>query len=279
MKKLWKFLEIVVLLGIIGASGYFAYQKSLSPCQKTLEYSIGRFDSQFGISQEDFKNYLAKADVVWEKQIGKNVFEYNPNASFKINLIYDERQLAIVQKQKEEFGLTASENVFKQLDIQFINFKNDYDAMTVDYEKSLVLYKAHKLSNVQINNLNNEGVNLNNMIVELNKLLKERNDKAAEYNKIAADYNNKYNGGLEFNQAEYKGNPSNQTGEINVYEFNNERDLVLALAHEFGHALGLEHVENPSSVMYYLTNTNTQDIPTLTTEDLAELNRVCPDAR
>ena len=92
---------------------------------------------------------------------------------------------------------------------------------------------------------------LNKETSQLNALLKERNLKAVEYNKIARSYNKKYGHGLEFNQAEYTDK------EINVYQFGNRKDLILALTHELGHALGMDHVENPKSIMHFLTGANT----------------------
>ena len=117
--------------------------------------------------------------------------------------------------------------------------------------------------------MNREASAINALSKELNTLLERRNAKAAEYNKVAEDYNKKYNRSLEFNQAEYTGK------EINIYQFGNRKDLILALSHEFGHALGMNHVENPKSVMYYLTGINTEGGPSLSKEDMVELNRVC----
>jgi hypothetical protein len=299
MKKL---LQYFFLLILIGASAYFAYQSTLKPCDKPIEYSIGRFDTQFGLSQEDFKVHIASASSVWEKALNRKIFIYKPNASFKINLIYDERQLTTIQKQKTEFGLSAAEDAFKKLDDSFNALKAQYDQKVSSYESSLASFKSRESAyeaevglwngkggapkdkfkeleaernylNNESEKLNTETVFINNMSKQLSDLLKERNAKAAEYNKVAENYNKKYSGGFEFNQAEYKLN--NLAGEINVYQFGNKRDLILALTHELGHALGMNHVENPKSIMYYLTGINAQTSPDPTAEDLAELNKVC----
>lgn len=290
--------QYIILLILIGTSGYFIYQKTLTPCDKPLEYSIGRFDTQFGLSQADFKSYVSEAGSVWEKVLNKKVFVYNPDAIFKINLIYDERQLVTMQKQKTEFGLSAVEETFEKLDAQFNVFKNQYDKKVSGYEQALAAFKDRKSSydaevtawnskggapkdkyeslnvegrylNGEAQRLNTEAMEINTMTKQFNVILEERNTKATEYNKVAQDYNKKYSTGLEFDQAQYTGK------EIDVYQFGNKKDLILALTHELGHALGMDHVENPKSIMYYITGANTETNPTPSVEDLAELGRVC----
>lgn len=300
-----KLLQYIILLTLIGTSGYFIYQDTLSPCDKPLQYDIGRFDTQFGISKEDFKTYIADSEKVWEKALGRQVFAYKTGAEFKINLIYDERQLSTTQKQKTEFGLSAVEDAFRKLDSEFNTFKNQYENEVASYERELAVFEEKKEAydstvsvwnkkggvpaikyetleaersylNIEASRLNRQIISINAMAKELNILLAERNLKAAEYNKIAESYNKKYGEGLEFNQAEYKsGGSFGGGGEINVYQFSNKKDLILALSHEFGHALGMDHTENPKSIMYYLTGINAEITPTLSAEDLAELNRVC----
>ncbi len=278
--------------------GYSYYFNPPDPCEKPLKYSIGRFDSQFGISQEDLRAYTAEAASIWQKAIGREMFVYDADAGFKINLIYDERQIATVQKQRTESGLSLVEAAFKVSDAQFKTFKTRYDEKLAAYEQAFAAYEERKSAydeavsewnarggapkdeyealelerrylNEEARRLNKEVSAIKNMAAELGAILTERNTKASEYNKAAQAYNAKYNQNLEFNQAEYNGK------EINIYQFGNKNDLVLALAHEFGHTLGMGHTDNPDSVMYYLTTMNAETTPVLTAEDLAELQRVC----
>lgn len=279
--------------------GYSWYQYNLTPCDKVLEYSIGRFDSHFGLTEKDFKSYITKAEESWENTLSKNLFEYKAEAKFKVNLIYDERQQETVLKQRDESGLNKAETSLRSLDARLALFKSQYDSRTLalermrqdydlelrDYEAGVKYWNSHGGApkkefqdlenkreglNVSTAQLNNEAAAINNMVKQLNTLIEERNQGAADYNTAAKAYNQKYGGGAEFNQAEYNG------GEINVYQFGDEKSLVAALSHELGHTLNMEHVENSSSIMYYLRDSqNTSPKPTPSAEDLVELKRVC----
>lgn len=299
MKILKNIITFAFIVGAFIYSGYSFYLYSLNPCDRPLEYAIGRFDTEFGVSQEKFKYQITEAGSVWEKALNKKMFLYNPKAKFKINLIYDVRQLATAQKQKTEFGLSAAEDILKQLDSEFNQMKAAYDRRLMAHQVAGSTFEVEQKSyeskvnywnvqngapskaeyellqaegrslNVEAKQLNDEGRLLNQSVKELNALLDKRNEAARAYNQVAQNYNQKYGHGLEFNQAEYTGQA------INVYQFGSQKDLAVALAHELGHALGLNHTENPASIMYYMTGGNTAVKPSPSTEDLAELRRVC----
>ena len=294
-----KILNTLFILAIFGALGFSWWQYNLTPCDRGLEYSIGRLDTNFGLSEEQFKKYVQNSEAPWEKALNKNVFEYNPAAKFTVNLIYDERQRETILKQKTESGLTAAESFFKNLDSKFNTAKADYenkvasfesakstlDARAAKYEQEVNYWNTRKGAprqkyeelevervalNREIELLNARAQELKELSNNFNQALRERNEAAKDYNRVVEQYNQKYGGHSEFDQAEYNGE------EINIYQFTDSKGLIMALAHEFGHALAMDHVENSKSIMYYLRDSqNLPASPIPTAEDLAELKKVC----
>src|SRR6185369_17119194 len=99
MNKIFKTLLSIGLVGLIvfiflgplkGALTEF--EARYFPCRQPIAYSLGQFDTKFGISKTDFLIAVATAEEIWEKSAGKQLFEYAPDGALKINLIYDARQ-------------------------------------------------------------------------------------------------------------------------------------------------------------------------------------------
>jgi hypothetical protein len=65
--------------------------------------------------------------------------------------------------------------------------------------------------------------------------------------------------------------------EIVIHQFDDRDHLILVLAHELGHALGLGHTGVPGSVMADASGPDSRDgPPALSPSDLALLRSVCP---
>jgi hypothetical protein len=271
----------------------------LKPCRMPLKYSVGEIDPRFNISQEQLKNILSEAEVIWEKKDGLNFFEYDPNAELQIKMVYDERQKKTDEAEEFEANFQVMEKQQLALDRQYGGADAEYDKklsrFNVDfkkYEKDLKNYgkdvnywnerggvpadeydklkKERKKLEKTYTELKNKENELNNLATKINGIVKKENILANQYNSAVITYRNKYGEVQEFEKGVY-----DSAQGITVYQFKEASDLRLALAHELGHALGVDHTEDPKSIMYYLMSEQDLENSVLAEEDLAQLKKVC----
>jgi predicted Zn-dependent protease len=116
------------------------------------------------------------------------------------------------------------------------------------------------------------------MSVELNSLINKINETASTLNTMAKNLNitvDTYNAvgqntPREFNEGIYEQNSLGQS--ITIYQFENKQKLIRVLAHEFGHAINLDHVPQKNAIMYEL---NTSNNMTATNEEISNLKKIC----
>ncbi|MFA6428857.1 MAG: matrixin family metalloprotease [Candidatus Buchananbacteria bacterium] len=271
-----------------------------TPCTKPIAYSLGSVDAKFKISKQDLLKILAQAGKIWSAPAGKQLFTYQTEGALKINLIYDYRQEAtdklalmgiLVKRDLKSYeALTSKYNLLKQqyatsqaavnkLQVAYNQQFNDYQATVAKWNKqggapeavyrqlNLVRQDLDQLAQQlteQVAKLNELIVQLNAEGVVLNGLAEELNLKVERYNKVGVQ------NGQEFNEGIYTQSAEGQV--IDVYQFDNPQVLLRVLAHEFGHALGLDHTANSKDIMYRLNQSSNL---TLSANDLTALKNKC----
>ena len=286
---------IALIATIIFATSNW-YVTTASICPVPITYRVGNLDSRFPITAEEIKTVAARAEAVWESASGRDLFVYDDESDFTINLIYDERQQRTVTEEEWRIRLDEMQKehqaLIAKIDGLGVRYQSDvasYDNKREEYEAKLVAYnakvekynqeggappevfkdlqkEAESLAKMQKDMLALEK-KLNQQIDVVNKLGEEGNTKIAAYNAEVVEYNEVF-GALEtFTQGDY------ERERINIYKFSDVDELNRVIVHEFGHALGIGHVEMEGSVMYYLMTE--QSTPALSTEDISAFTAIC----
>lgn len=311
MRKLFFSLVSAVLVAI-GLWNIYIYKgedirKLLEgPCSRPLHYSIGQVDRRFAIKYADLQQAVTQAEAEWETQMGQDLFQYDPAADFRINLIFDERQQQSNEIKSIEETLNELESTDAAIKQKYATIKADYDRKIIafenlrkDYEQRLAKFnrsveywnqkggapekefdkmKQEEKALKQIfEKLEAQRRDINALANSLNKLANEEKGVVEKYNTHVNTYSSKFGQSREFEKGLY----SFQNGlrSIDIYQFNEIKDLRLILMHEMGHALSIGHVENPRSIMYYMVGDQDMDAPALTDEDRAGLQSVCQKNR
>lgn len=294
MKKFFIWIIIVFLSG----AGFFAWNRFLLPCGEPLRYSLGSFHPYFGITEDEFRQEIRAAEQVWEQAFGKELFMYDPEALFKVNLIFDQRQLQTLAGQKLEQSLneikveqkTLAEKNAASFELYQKTLK-EYEVLLAAFQKRLAEYNErvafwNKQGGAPVaeyeqlqtesgtlkkleKDLEAKRYDVNTLADMVNRFSKEQVRVVDQYNAKVEGYVRRYGEPKDFDQGDYDGMA------MNIYQFDDRAHLRLVLAHELGHMLGIGHVDDPSAMMYYKMEQQDPDRLTLTADDRAALAGVC----
>jgi hypothetical protein len=283
------------------AVSYHQALRYVAPCEVPISYRITSIDPRFHVATSTVEKSARDAVAVWDAAAGKQLFkEVQGSPQVNVRLVYDVRQQTTTQLQglgdKIETGTAQYDTLQKQYDTlrdQYFMQKAAFESDSASFERDAEAYQQSVSSwnsrggaprsvvqdlnsqksalETRQKTLQSEQTRVNALADQVNALAARLNGVASEINTTAKTYNTVGSQtGEEFEEGVYESAAGQES--ITVYEFDSQDRLTRLLAHEFGHALGLEHVENSDSIMYRLNQSSNFDP---TKEDVVELDRVC----
>jgi IS1 family transposase len=287
----WLFLVCVVL-------GVLVWHQHRGVCHTPILYRIGHIDTQFGLSDSAVRAALERAEQLWENGLGHNLFAYSATAKLTINFVFDERQRTTHVKQRLLSKLQQTEASHASLAQSYATWlvlyqdkRQAYETAHRAYETRVQAYNAqvqqwnarggpsaqaqHTLAaeRAQIEDSQRQLVadqdELQDIIATLQELADRDKTVVETHTRQVQSYNTLYGEYRRFHKGEYNGQ------EITIYQYQDLADLILILAHELGHALGLAHVADSKAVMHEILSDQDLNALTLTGADVRALHTAC----
>lgn len=293
-----RFSYFITLTLTLAIAATYWYQSTSYICPVPVAYRIGDIDQSFDLGQAEVLLAIDQATAIWEQQLGEDLFVFDEQADLAVSFVFDDRQARSDAQANDEARLNtiATENdrirdTLDQLVVRYDGMQQSFLDRNATYEAQL---SQHNEAVRQINDrggvdgdayaslettqaeLSREAAALRTLQTQLrdlgsqiNQLSVEGNRLITSYNDDVAAFNDAYNTNEIFSSGHYTGD------QITIYTFANEAELVSILAHEFGHALGIGHVDTPGALMYYLLEEDVAQPMDLTDADIAAYAATC----
>jgi hypothetical protein len=272
-------LSTLVLAAILLVLLLFAYPRYYNPCGKARTYRIGQIDERFGISPGEFSLLTKKAADMWSVPFSRDLFRETPDGKIVIEMVYDHRQDASEKMRRLNTDVSAGRESYEELKRHYDELKRDYerktweaDRLAAEYQRRVQAFNAENdagrrrggVSEETYRRLQRELADLNVTHADLQRRREDLNQNANMMNHLSSMINSiatKHQTDVEsyrkqgerlggmFCKGLYKREGFKES--ITIYQYGGKKDLVQVLAHEFGHALGIVHVDVPNALMYH----------------------------
>jgi predicted Zn-dependent protease len=294
-------LSIVFTTNLNAETSYLARDFN-KDCSLSRTYKVIKFDPRFGISKGELRLALINAGALWNKALGKKVFRevFNKDADIDISLEYTEG-LKVYLKAKEMLSKGLEINLdydeFSEIQRKQREHGNDLKEKIIDINKKIsefdreiqLLQSQGRLTQTRRNYILSEMNRLRNDSRKINQEVHDFNANSTFMNDWAGIINNKQKGFREelsfLNKMKKNGIDYHEAGlyrrlgdkeDIYLKLFSNKQELKAVIAHEFGHALGLGHIKDPNSIMYF--SMQNQPLTNLSKSDILALKSKCRDS-
>jgi hypothetical protein len=294
-----KYIGTLVLWVAFAGVAAYAWQTRYVPCEEPIEYRIGTIDPRFNLSEAELLQDLERAGSLWSNAAGTPLFAYDHEGEVVVNLIYDKRQQATEEAAELSDVIDATGRVAESVKAKYSSLQNSYNAAQAGYKRMAAEFnEAQGAYNDRVDYWNSQGgappaeyaklnaqkrdltqqlntlearrKEVNRLAGEINALISKYNLLVERINENVEDINNNGLVGTQFEEGVYTQDALGKR--IDIYQFDSKTAFLRVLAHELGHALGLDHNEGRDSIMNPINQGKTF---ALTAQDIEALKAEC----
>lgn len=307
---------IVLVAGLLLAAPVAAQRSGVGstvPCAVPMRWTVERIDGRFDLSADDALRAARDAARLWEGAVDADLFDISPTGGSPIYFEYDERQATVEARREREAILDGERKDVERRRGALEAASAEHDAALRRYQRQVEEHRsvvraynadAQRWSGREIPaeveaEFERRRREIDETARELQAGQRALNQRSEEIRGEVDDFNGRVeslaqeertfardfpmtaseSGTYDEMVTWENGRPVSVNRRIRIYQYSSHDELVLVLAHEMGHALGLGHARGEGAVMseVFTTGVDIASVGSVTSVDIRLLGQRCPE--